>query len=101
MSKGNRRTNPVKKTVLAAAIATTMTLAACGQPQEAANVENAYDNQADAIDNMADNMEQAGDNLTGAAAAANENAVDRLEDKADAVRNAGDEKADAIEKNAM
>ena len=86
----------MKKSMIIAAVATTMALAACGS-QEAQNVENAYDNQADIIDNRAANLEEAGANAASAVEATTANAAERLENAADAVRAEGDAKANAID----
>ena len=70
-----------------AAIAGTLALAACGGKGDDSlgdNVADAADNQADAIDAMADN-------------AANPAVEDNLHDQADAVREAGEAKEDAID----
>lgn len=86
----------MKKSMIFAAIAAPMALAACGS-QEAQNVENAYDNQADIIDNQAANLEAAGENAAEAVQANTANAADRLSNAADAVRAEGEAKANAID----
>ncbi|WP_380872212.1 hypothetical protein ACFB49_31560 [Sphingomonas sp. DBB INV C78] len=69
------------------AIAAFAALAACGGKGDdslAENVEQAYDNQADQLDAIAENT-------------TNEAQSDVLEDQADALREEGDNKADAID----
>ena len=70
-----------------AAVAAFVALAACGGKGDdslGANVEQAYDNQAEALDSAADNT-------------SNEAVSDALENKADALRKEGDRKSDAID----
>lgn len=86
----------MKPTLIIVAMASALSLAAC-HSQEAQTVENAYDNQADMLDNQADQLQEASDNMTGLPAANAANAAEKLEDKADALRNVGDAKADAID----
>ncbi|ODP35989.1 hypothetical protein [Sphingomonas turrisvirgatae] len=79
----------MKVLMKATAVAGFLALAACGgnaDDQAAANVEAAADNQADQLDAMADN-------------ATNETMEDSLERQADQVREAGEDKADAIDDN--
>ncbi|SNS88888.1 hypothetical protein SAMN06295912_1223 [Sphingomonas laterariae] len=69
------------------AIAAFAALAACGGQGDdalAENVEQAYDNQADQLDAIADNT-------------TNEVQADAIEDQADAVRQEGENRADAID----
>lgn len=82
--------------IILAAAGAALALAACDS-REAQRVENAQDQRADSLDDQADRIEQAADSMNGAAGANAADLVDRLEDRADAVRNAGDEAADAIE----
>ncbi|HZV17538.1 MAG TPA: hypothetical protein VFF84_02485 [Sphingobium sp.] len=86
----------VKTAMIFAAIAAPMALAACGS-QEAQKVENAYDNQADIIENHAANVEATGENAAAAVQANTANAADQLRNTADAVREKGEAKADAID----
>lgn len=70
-----------------AAVAAFVALSACGGKGDdslGSNVEQAYDNQAAALDAAADNT-------------ANEAASDALENQADALRDEGDRKSDAID----
>lgn len=64
-----------------------LALAACGGQGD----DTAGDNVADSADAVADNLEEAADNTT------NEVVEDRLEDKADAVREEGEAKEEAID----
>jgi hypothetical protein len=64
-----------------------LALAACGGKGDDA----LGDNVADQHEAVADNLEDAADNAT------NEVVEDRLEDKADAVREAGEDKEEAID----
>ncbi|OHT21897.1 hypothetical protein [Edaphosphingomonas haloaromaticamans] len=69
------------------AIAAFAALAACGGKGDdslAANVEQAYDNQADQLDAIADNT-------------TNDAQADAIEDQADTLRREGDNRADAID----
>lgn len=71
----------------AAAVASLLTLAACG----GAGDDTAGDNVADQADAVADNMEDAADNTS------NEAASDALEDNAAAIREQGEDKEEAID----
>ncbi len=64
-----------------------LALAACGGKGD----DSLGDNVADQHEAVADNLEDAADNTT------NEVVEDRLEDKADAVRDAGEAKEEAID----
>ena len=71
----------------AAAVASLLTLAACG----GAGDDAAGDNAAQAADNTADVMEDMADNAT------NETTEDALESNAAAIREQGEEKEEAID----
>jgi protein involved in sex pheromone biosynthesis len=71
----------------AAAVASLLTLAACG----GAGDDTAGDNVADMADNKADVMEDMADNTS------NEAASDALEDNAAAVREQGEDKEEAMD----
>jgi protein involved in sex pheromone biosynthesis len=71
----------------AAAVASLLTLAACG----GAGDDTAGDNVADMADNKADMMEDMADNTS------NEAASDALEDNAAAVREQGEDKEEAMD----
>ena len=64
-----------------------LALAACGGQGD----DSLGDNVADNADAVADNMEDAADNMT------NETAADALEDNAAAVREAGEDKEEAVD----
>jgi hypothetical protein len=91
--------SPMRRTPLIIALAASAALAACGQSQQAANVENAYDNRADAIENQADALENQAANASGATEAALDNQADAAENRADQVREAGENKAAAVDRN--
>jgi hypothetical protein len=81
----NRRKN-VKALMIAAAAAGCLTLAACGGKGDDALGEQAQEN----MENKADAMDAAADNMSGPAA-------DSLEAQADATREAGEAKEEAID----
>ena len=75
----------MKKHILAlTAIAALATLGACNKTEQAANVEAMTENVADKMEDTADNM-------------TNETASDMMDNKADAVRSGGENKAAAID----
>lgn len=76
----------MKTLITAIALSSLVALGACtkGDDTLADNVEAAADNRADALDALADNT-------------TNEIVEERLEDQADAIRDAGEAKADAID----
>ena len=78
--------NITLKVALAAGL---LSLAACGGRGD----DTAGDNAADAADAVADNMEDAADNM------ANDTAADALEDNASRVREAGEDKEEAIDES--
>jgi hypothetical protein len=81
----NRRKN-VKALMIAAVAAGCLTLAACGGKGDDALGEQAQEN----MENKADALDAAADNMSGPAA-------DQLEAQADATREAGDAKEEAID----
>jgi len=91
------RSQIMKRILPVVAIAALAGLSACGQSNEAAAVENAYDNQVDYLENQADAYEALADNATGAAEQSLENEADALRDRADAIEEAGDNAADAVD----
>jgi predicted small lipoprotein YifL len=83
----NKGTIFMKNIFKAAAVASLLTLAACGGSGDDA----AGDNVADQADNTADVMEDMADNTS------NEAASDALEDNASAIRENGQEQEEAID----
>lgn len=73
----------------AAAFAGLLALAACGGQGD----DSLGDNAADAADAQADNLEAIADNM------GNEVAAENLEDQADAIREAGEAKEEAIDES--
>ena len=77
----------MRLTIKAAFAAATLALAACGGQGD----DTAGDNVADNADAVADNMEAVADNMS------NDTAAEAVEDNAAAVREAGEDKEEAID----
>lgn len=76
-------------------------IAACGGNEAGDQVEASADNQADMLENRAAGLEQQADNTTGAAADTLENQAAALENQAEATREAGQNQAEAVERNSQ